>query len=200
MSLGLYIPRSSPIHALPASIKLLTLAIVSMVAFFIQDLGILTGLLGLTLLLSAIAQLPARAILAQLRPLLPVLMALFLVHGLLTSWSAGLGVMLRFVLLIWLAGLVTLTTRMIEMIDAIEQGLQPFARLGIRPGQVSMMLAIAIRFVPVLLDQAKEIQAAQQARGLERSPIALLVPLLIKTLRLADDLTDALDARGYEGD
>jgi biotin transport system permease protein len=62
------------------------------------------------------------------------------------------------------------------------------------------MLSLALRFIPLLFDKFEEIREAQRARGLERSVVALLMPLLIKTLRMANDLTEAIEARGYDPD
>jgi biotin transport system permease protein len=136
----------------------------------------------------------------QVRPIVPLLICLYLLQGVLQSWQMGAVIVLRILLLMLLANLVTFTTRMSDMIDTLERALQPLARFGIQPAKISMMLAIAIRFIPVLLEQAHAIREAQWARGLDRNMLALLVPLLIKTLKMADDLTDALDARCYEGD
>ncbi|HYD64830.1 energy-coupling factor transporter transmembrane component T, partial [Azospirillum sp.] len=96
------------------------------------------------------------------------------------------------------ATLVTLTTRVSDMVETLERALAWLRPLGVNAGKVSLMLALTIRLVPVLLAQAQEIRMAQRARGVERSAVALLVPLMVKTLRMADDLADALEARGYD--
>ena len=62
------------------------------------------------------------------------------------------------------------------------------------------MLSMVIRFIPLMMKEAREILEAQRARGLDRSVVALLVPLLVKTLKMADNLSDAIDARGYDAD
>lgn len=200
MSLGLYVSRRSPIHRLSANWKLLLLAIAGVAVVYIQALLGLASLLGLTLLLFRIAKLSLKLVWQQLRPILPLLISLLIIQGVLQNWHFAFVVVLRLLVLMLLASLVTFTTRMSDMIDALQLGLQPLARFGVQPARVSMMLAIAIRFVPVLLEQAQTIREAQWARGLDRNGLALLVPLLIKTLKLADDLTDALDARCYGED
>ena len=198
MHFGLYISRRSPIHNLSAKVKILILVITGMVVFLVPNPIALGILLGLTSLLPVFAQLPLPSVWLQLRPIIPWLIAVLLIQGLLGDWLAGTTAMLQFALLTLLATIVTLTTRVSEMIEAIEQALQPCKRFGINPAQVSLMLALAIRFIPVLLNQFHEIQEAQRARGLDRNGLALLVPFVIKTLRMADELSDALDARGYE--
>lgn len=198
MHFGLYISRRSPIHNLSAKVKILILVITGMVVFLVPNPIALGILLGLTSLLPVFAQLPLPSVWLQLRPIIPWLIAVLLIQGLLGDWLAGTTAMLQFALLTLLATIVTLTTRVSEMIEAIEQALQPCKRFGINPAQVSLMLALAIRFIPVLLNQFHEIQEAQRARGLDRNGLALFVPFVIKTLRMADELSDALDARGYE--
>ena len=96
--------------------------------------------------------------------------------------------------------LVTLTTKMSDMIDVVERVIRPLGYVGINPSKVSMMLSMVIRFIPLMMREAQEILEAQRARGLDRNAIALLVPLLIKTLKMADDLSDAIEARGYDAE
>jgi biotin transport system permease protein len=105
---------------------------------------------------------------------------------------------LRLTLLLLLGTWMTLTVRVSALMEAIEQGLEPLRRWGVNPAQVSLMVSMALRFVPLLSEQLQEIKAAQRARGLEGNTLALMVPFLVKTLRMADDLTDALEARGYD--
>jgi biotin transport system permease protein len=200
MTFGAYISRQSPIHALSAQTKLLSLTIASVLVFFLSQVVALLGLLLVSSGLLWLAKLPFWAVWLQLRSVIPLLIAILLIQGLLDSWQAGVVALLRFAILILLATIVTLTTRVSDLVEAIEQALQPLRRFGVRPGQVSFMLALSIRLVPLLLQQFHEIQEAQRARGLDRNWLALLVPLVIKTLRMADDLSEALDARGFDGE
>ncbi|MBF2090111.1 MAG: energy-coupling factor transporter transmembrane protein EcfT [Synechococcales cyanobacterium K44_A2020_017] len=198
MALGLYVPKRSPIHALPAGMKVLGLAIAGMGLFFVQDWLILLGTVGLVVILMAIAHLPGRSIWQQLRPLVVIVLAIVALHGVLTSWQVGLAIALRLLALVGLAIVVSSTTKVSDMLALLERWLSPLRYIGINPGQVSLVIAIAIRFIPVLLEQLQAIQEAQQARGCDRHPVRLLVPLLIRMLYLARDLTDALEARGYD--
>jgi biotin transport system permease protein len=86
------------------------------------------------------------------------------------------------------------------MIDILERVMKPLCLVGINPSKVGMMLSMVIRFIPLMMREAQEILEAQRARGLDRSAIALLVPLLIKTLKMADNLSDAIEARGYDAE
>ncbi len=196
--LGLYLHRDSPIHALPAGWKLLALAVSATMVFFMSTLVGLGGALLACVLLFAAARLSVRIAVDHVRPLLPVLLLFGGVQALFGGWEAGGVVVGRFVVLVLLAGLVTLTTRASAMVDALERALGVLRPLGVNAGKLSLMLALTIRLIPLLLTLVQEIRMAQRARGVERSPLALLVPLMVKTLRMADALSDALEARGYD--
>jgi biotin transport system permease protein len=198
--LGLYIERNSAIHALAPGVKMLVLALSAVALIAVDDWRVLGAILAAVLALFAVARLPAREVAAQLRPVLFLGLFFFAIHWLLVSWQSGLVTVLRFTILVSLAVLITLTTRISDMVDALESGLRPLRVLGVNPAKVSLMISLAIRFVPLLIDLVREIQAAQRSRGLERSVTAVAVPLIVKTLRMASVLTDAIDARGYDPD
>ncbi|MBD1910805.1 MULTISPECIES: energy-coupling factor transporter transmembrane protein EcfT [unclassified Leptolyngbya] len=200
MTLGLYIPKNSPIHALSPSIKLAGMAIAGISIFFISNIPWLVATLGVILLLVKVAQLSWRLFATQLRPSLWIFAGIFLLHAILNDWRVGLIIVLRFAILLLLATLITLTTKVSHMVDALERGLTPLRPLGVRPAQISLMMAIAIRLIPVLLNQIHEVQDAQRARGIDTPIITLFVPVLIRVLQLADHLAEALDARGYGDD
>ena len=96
------------------------------------------------------------------------------------------------------AVLVTLTTKLSDMIDVLERALRPLRHVGVSPSKTGMMLSMVVRFIPLMMREARKILEAQRARGLDRNAPALLVPLLIKTLKMAGDLSDAIEARGYD--
>ena len=195
--LSLYVPGDSFVHRLPAGTKLLVLCTASVALFAVSGIPVHAGELLIVAGLFRVARLPWRETLHQLRPALFFLVPIFLFHVFLTDWILGLQTVLRIVVLLLLAVLVTLTTRLSDMIDVIERAARPLRHVGINPSKVGMMLSMVIRFVPLMMKEAREILEAQRARGLDRSAIALLVPLLIKTLKMADDLSDAIEARGY---
>jgi biotin transport system permease protein len=198
--LGLFIDRDSPIHALAPGVKMLVLTLLAVGLIPIDDWRVLGGILAAVLGLFAVARLPAREVAAQLRPVLFLGLFFFAIHALLVTWQSGLVIVLRFTILVALAVLITLTTRISDMVDALERALRPLRVLGVNPAKISLMISLAIRFVPLLADLVREIQAAQRSRGLERSITAVAVPLIVKTLRMASVLTDAIDARGYDPD
>ena len=196
--LSLYVPGRSPVHRLPAGVKLLVLAAGSAALFVVPGVAVHAVELLAVLVLFHVAGLPWREVLDQLRPALVLLVPIFLFHVFVTDWVLGLETALRILVLLFLAVIVTLTTRLSDMIEVLETAMRPLRLAGINPSKVGMMLSMVIRLVPLMMREAGEILEAQRARGLERNAIALLVPLLIKALKMADDLSDAMDARGYD--
>ncbi|MBV1778508.1 energy-coupling factor transporter transmembrane protein EcfT [Paeniglutamicibacter sp. ABSL32-1] len=95
-----------------------------------------------------------------------------------------------------LASLLALTTRVTELLDAIERGLRPLQRLGLDPQRIALLLTVAIGTIPVLGRRANEVREAQRARGARNNPRTFVVPFLIVALKHADELGDALTARG----
>lgn len=116
----------------------------------------------------------------------------------------------RLVLLITGSSLLTLTTSPIQLTDAIEYLLKPFRRIGVPAHEIAMMMTIALRFIPTLFEEMNKIMKAQMARGADfdtgglikkaKSLIPLLVPLFVSSIRRADELAMAMEARCYRGD
>ena len=195
---SLYVPGRSPVHRLPAGAKLAALAAGSSMLFVVSGIPVHAAELLAVLGLFQVAGLPWKEVFDQLRPALVFLVPIFLFHAFVTDWVLGLETVLRVLVLLLLAVIVTLTTRLSDMIDVLERVMRPLRFAGINPAKVGMMLSMVIRLIPLMMREAGEILEAQRARGLDRNAIALLVPLLIKTLKMADDLSDAMDARGYD--
>jgi len=101
-------------------------------------------------------------------------------------------------LLVLLAASVTLTTRTSELVDALVGACRPLRALRVDPERVGLMVALGIRCVPVVIGLAEEVRDAQRARGLVASPRAFAVPLIVRSLRHADTLGEALVARGLD--
>ena len=196
--LSLYVPGGSFIHRAPAAVKLLILLIGSAALFMVSSIPVHAAELVLIAGLFHAARLPWRDTFRQLRTVLIFLVPIFLFHVFITDWVLGLETVLRILVLLLLAVLVTLTTRPTEMIDVLEAAIRPLRHVGVNPSKASMMLSMVVRFIPMMMREAQEILEAQRARGLDRNAIALLMPLLIKTLKMADDLSEAIEARGYD--
>ncbi|PGH55250.1 cobalt ABC transporter permease [Azospirillum palustre] len=198
--LGLYLHRESVVHRLPAGAKLGGLLLVTVLVLALPGGwgALAAGLIGAAVLVAA--RLPARRVLAELRAPVLMLALLFGFQALLAGggWEETAVAVARFAALILLATLVTLTTRVMDMVDLFEQLFGRLRPVGVNPAKMALMLALTIRFIPLLGEQVREVRMAQRARGVERNIAALFVPLLVKILTMADDLTAALEARGYD--
>lgn len=196
--LGAYRPGTSLLHRCPAGAKLVGLAVVlAGLAALRTPLGVTLGL-GLVAVLAAVARLGVRAVLAQAWPLRWVVLVL----GGFQLWSGGPAtayvVVGSLVVAALLAGLLLLTTPTQAVLDALVAGLRPLRRLGVRPGRAGLVLTLTVRSIPVVAGLAREVLDARRARGAERSVRAFAVPLVIRTVRYADRLGEALAARGVD--
>ena len=198
MTIGLYHPGHSPLHRLTAGAKVAALLVVSLALFVIPSISvaILSVPVAFAVYLSTGA--PFHQLMAQLRGPAILLGIVFAFHLLFGTIADGVLAVSRFATLILLASAVTLTTPISEMAELVEWLLRPLRPLGVNPEKVGLAIALAIRFVPLISEEFRHIREAQAARGLAANPLALIVPLVIRTLKSADELADAIEARGYE--
>ncbi|PPK96157.1 biotin transport system permease protein [Kineococcus xinjiangensis] len=198
MLTSVYRPGTSPLHRARAGTKLLALAVgASALAWQRSVPAVAVGALVVAAAV-AVAGMPARWVWEQLRPLRWVLLLVAGFQVLTQDWRLALVVCATLALAVLAAALVTATTRMQELLDVLQRLLQPLRRVGVDPDRVALLLALTLRAVPVLQGLIAEVGDARRARGCERSLRALLVPLLIRTLRHADNLGEALAARGVD--
>ncbi|MEU8364086.1 energy-coupling factor transporter transmembrane protein EcfT [Nonomuraea sp. NPDC048882] len=196
--LGAYVPGSSPLHRLPAGVKLAGLAVACTVLVLLGSppaLGVAAVVVAGLYVLSRVG--PAAAW-AQVKPVRWFAVALFGMQWVFVDLQGALSTVLRVVLAVALAGLVTLTTRASAMMAALERCLSPARFVGLDPFRLSLLLSLTIRSVPVVAELATRVREAQRARGVERSVRAFAVPLVVGSLRHADALGEALSARGLD--
>jgi biotin transport system permease protein len=195
--LGLYLPGDTLVHRTPAGAKLLGLVALVTAVVLVDDLRWLGGGAALVGIGFAIARVPWH----RLRPLLGTLLVLTIGLGVLQWWLVGLEpaavVVLRLVTSLAAANLVTLTTRIDDVVAAVERVLRPFTR---RADLLGMLVGLTVQAVSTLSAIAGSVREAAKARGAERSPTALTVPFVVRTLRHADELGEALAARGVGDD
>jgi len=195
--LGLYHPGTSVLHRTPAALKLLVLAIVVLPVAVWPVVTVTSVVAALLLVATVTSQVPPRVVGSQLRPMVPILALAALFQGLSGSW-VGAGALLASVTTgVWAAALVTLTTTTTDLLDAVVAVLRPARRVGVDPERVGLVLALTIRTIPVLAGLVEEVRQAQAARG-SRSLRAFAVPVLLRTVRHADRMSEALAARGLD--
>jgi biotin transport system permease protein len=197
-ALGLYVPGTSPLHRAPAGLKLLALVAAGIGSVLLDRPWQVLVALAVVVVAYAAAGLSPRVALHQLRPLawLGAVTALF--HLVVNGWERAVVVVGVLAALVLLAALVTLTTRTTDLVDAVVAACRPLRVLRVDPERVGLLLAMGVRCVPVVVGLAAEVRDAQRARGLAASPRAFAVPLVVRSLRHADALGEALTARGVD--
>lgn len=196
--LGLFVPGSSVVHRTPAGAKLLVLVASGVGAVVLAQVWQVLVALGVVLVLYGAADLPVRLAASQLRPLVWVGGFTAVLQLLVNGWQRAFVVVGVLTALVLLAALVTLTTRTTDLVDAVVASCRPLRALRVDPERVGLVIALGIRCVPVVIELAEEVRDAQRARGLSASPRAFAVPLLVRSLRHADALGEALAARGLD--
>ena len=227
ITIGQYYPASSPIHRLDARMKLLCTIIFITALFFVGNfLGYGFAALFLFAIIKT-ATVPPKYLLRGLRAIIVIIFFTAFLNifftttgdvvfsvGFITVTQQGLAnaarMAVRLVMLIIGSSMLMLTTTPIQLTDAIEFGLKPFKKIGVPAHEIAMMMTIAMRFIPTLMEEMDKIMKAQMARGADfdtggiikraKSMVPLLVPLFISSFRRADELALAMEARCYRGD
>lgn len=198
VSLGLYRPGTSVVHRLPAGAKLLFLVVVGAGSILVDQPWQVTSALAAIVALYLLAGMSPQVLWAQVRPLWWLVVLLGGFHVLVNGWARAVVVLGVLVGLVLIAALVTLTTRTTDLIEVVVRWLRPLRLVGIDPERIGLLLSLGIRSVPVVVGLANEVREAQLARGLGASPRAFAVPLVVRSLRHADALGEALAARGLD--
>lgn len=198
MIAGLYIDGQSTLHRAAAGAKILAMVALGTGVFLIPDWPVVGFILATVILLYPASGFGPRIMWAQIKPILWLLVIFFAVQLWLNDWQSGLLVITRIAAIVMFAALVTLTTRTSDLLASLERAMQPLRPIGVNPEKVSLAISMVLRFIPVIAQVAHEIRDAQRARGLDRSIVAMVVPLIIRTLKMADDVADAIDARSFD--
>ena len=226
ITLGQYFPGNSPIHRLDPRTKLIML-VVYIVALFLAkswiSYALMLAFLAVVIKVSAI---PLKSILKGMKPLVmilvftgilnlfftqegPVLVVLWIIPITLGGLTRAVFMMLRILMLITGTFLLTYTTSPISLTDGLESLMGPLKKIKVPVHELSMMMCIALRFIPTLIEETDKIMCAQKARGADfetgsiidraKALIPILVPLFIGAFRRADELATAMECRCYQG-
>lgn len=225
ITLGQYYPGDSLVHRLDPRVKILLSFLFMISLFFINKFYPYLFVIAFLCLVIKVSKIPFNYTLKGIKPMWPLLLITFLINALLGqgqiwyqlgflkitkegTWL-GMFMVIRLTLLVAGTSLLTLTTKPIELTDGIEKLLNPFKKIGLPAHEIAMMMTIALRFIPTLLEETDKIMKAQMARGADfeskklieraKSLIPLLVPLFISAFRRADELAMAMEARCYRG-
>ena len=196
---GRYLSGDSWIHRMRSGLKLLVLVVAGWGLMWITHPAWLLLTFLAVLILFWMARVSMRDIWLRVRPLAWFLLIIGLYVAWANGWHAAASTMLRLASMVMLGLLVTLTTPLSDMMDVVSALLRPLERIGLlRAERVSLAFGMTLRMVPELYAQWNHIREAQAARGLESHPVALIVPMLVRTLKRADDMAEAIDARIVE--
>lgn len=203
VAVALYVPRESPVHRTPAGVKLLALVGLGALLFAEPTLPVAAGALaGLCLLGLLGARLPVSLLARQARAVAVWLVAIVAVQAVLADPLAGVAAAGRLLALVLAAAVVTATTRVTAMVAVVERVCAPLRLVGVRPARIGLVVAMALRFIPLIAERADRIREAHAARGGSgrglRGLRTTVVPLLVAVLQLAHTVSEALDARGAD--
>lgn len=224
MMFGRYLPLDSFIHRLDPRLKIGSLLLLLIAVFF--DAGFLGyGILALFVIVMAVlSKIKISQILKAIKPML-FMMAFLMIFNLLfiqrgtllfsfgfikiydQALSQTAYIFIRLVLIIVMTTILTASTKPLDLTLGIEHLLSPFKRIGFPTHEVAMMISIALRFIPTLLEETQRIMKAQASRGVEFSEgtlkekimsiVSLIIPLFISAFQRAEDLANAMESRNY---
>lgn len=225
ITIGQYFPGNTIIHRLDPRIKIIIISLFIMSLFFVNSFIPYIFIVLFILMVIKVSGIPIKYILKGLKPLFFIILITFAINIFLTKGEVlyKIGPLsitkeglyfaffmgFRLVFLITGTSLLTLTTSPIALTDGIESLLNPLKKIGVPAHELAMMMTIALRFIPTLLEETDKIMKAQMARGADfesgnilrraKNLVPLLVPLFINAFRRADELATAMEARCYRG-
>ncbi len=226
ITLGQYYPADSAVHRMDPRVKILLLIALIVAIFLAGNLLAFVPVVALLLAASALSHVPIRMMLKGVKPLrfilvLTFVLNVFFLQGETVLVDLGFAMIkteslitavhytLRLVFLVLASSLLTLTTPPIVLTDGLERLLSPLRVVHFPAHEMAMMMSIALRFIPTLLEEADKIMKAQTARGADfesgnliqraKAMVPLLVPLFVSAFRRAGDLAMAMEARCYHG-
>lgn len=196
--MGLFRPGDSVVHRLPASVKLVVLVVAGVASVFVDAPATAVAALALIAVCYSLSGVGARSLWVGVKSLMWVALPLLAFQAFAVGWERAVVIVGVIAALVLLANLVTLTTRTSELVDVVVGVAGRLTRLGVRPERVGLMLNLTIRAVPLVADLANKVREAQLARGQTLSARAFAVPLVVGALRRADQIGEALAARGLD--
>ncbi len=225
ITLGQYYPGDSWVHRLDARTKIIATLLYLIELFVVNNFYGFLITAAVLFAVIALSKVPLKFIFRGLTAVFLIiaftfLLNLFMVDGrVLWHWkfltityeglSRAFFMAIRLVLIIIGSSIMTLTTKPVELTDGLEKLLSPFSKIGLPSHEIALMMTIALRFIPTLMEETDKIIKAQQARGADfesgnlfqraKSLIPILVPLFVSSFRIAQDLALAMEARCYHG-
>ena len=225
MTIGQYLPYDSIVHKLDPRIKIAIVGLFMVAVFMVNSIYLYIPIFIGLVIGMIVSKIPPAYVIKGIKPLRFLIILTFIINALVTPgeilaeiWVFTItkeGILrasfmaIRLILLVMGTSMLTLTTSPIELTDGLESIFNPLKRLGFPAHELAMMMTIALRFIPTLIEESDKIMKAQMARGADfesgnlinraKNLVPLLVPLFINSLRRADELATAMEARCYRG-
>ena len=194
--LGLYHPGTTPLHRAPQAVRVAALGLFGLAVVVLRGPWLSLAGLGVACLAALVARLPLRSTIRGLRPILLTAVVVLGYQTWQRGWAVGAEVSGDLVALVLAGTVVTATTPTDVLLDGLTRAVRPLRLIGLPPEGFGLAVALMLRTVPAIGDLFGEVRDAAKARGLERSPRALLVPFAVRTVGRARTVGDALAARG----
>lgn len=225
ITIGQYFPGKSIIHKLDPRFKIIITAIYITMLFSASAIAGLTAGIGFLIYVVWLSKIPAKMVLKGLKPIIPIIiftsiLNLFFIDGsvVVRFWifkiteegiETAIFMVIRILCLIAGTSLLTYTTSPITLTDAIERLMSPLKKIKVPVHELAMMMTIALRFIPTLIEETDKIMSAQKARGADldsggliqraKALIPILIPLFVSAFRRAEELALAMECRCYHG-
>lgn len=226
MIFGRFIPGNSFVHKLDPRSKLLFVFAFIIIVFLANNVVTYALLLAFTLFVIMLSRIRLYFLINGLKPVIFLMAFTLILHLIMTKEGAvlldlgfmkiyeeglrqGIFISVRFLVLVFMTSILTLTTSSISITDGLETLLNPFKKLKLPVHELALMMSISLRFIPTLMDETDKIMKAQMARGSDLSAgplkarlkavVPLLVPLFVSAFKRAEDLATAMEVRGYRG-
>ena len=225
ITIGQYFPGKSVIHRMDPRFKIIITALYITILFCAKEMIVLTVGIAFLILVLLLSKIPVNMMLKALKPIVPIIiftsvLNLFFIDGVAvfkwwifkitdTGIETSIFMVIRIICLIAGTSLLTYTTSPITLTDAIERLLSPLKKIKVPVHELAMMMTIALRFIPTLIEETDKIMSAQKARGADlesgglmqraKALIPILIPLFVSAFRRAEELALAMECRCYHG-
>lgn len=226
MIFGRFIPGDSFVHKMDPRAKLIFVFAFIFVVFVANNIPAYIALVVFTFFIVFVSRIRLYFLINGLKPVLILMIFTFLLHvfftkggdllveiGIVKIYEEGLKqgifISIRFLVLVFVTSILTLTTSPISITDGLETLLNPLKRIKVPVHELALMMSIALRFIPTLMDETDKIMKAQMARGSDvtsgpikeriKAVVPLLIPLFVSAFKRAEDLATAMEVRGYRG-
>lgn len=226
ITIGQFFPGNSPIHRMDPRVKIVLVFLFILAIFFVKSFLVYGFVAAFVFSVMAISKISVKYMLRGIKPILFIVLFTFVLNvfvtqgeTILVNWwiiritEEGLRTAayfaVRLLLLVMGSQILTLTTSPLALTDGIEHLFNPWKKIGVPVHELAMMMTIALRFIPTLLNETDRIMKAQMSRGADfesgnllnraRNLVPLMVPLFISAFRRADDLALAMESRCYNG-